>query len=93
MKRYPRPDPRNLYLRDHVEILRHSLRRLTGRDLVNRGATGAEAARLRGAPANSTASSSASTAERVVIDMTTYAALVPAAARETASAPIRGESR
>jgi hypothetical protein len=56
-------------------------------------ASRAEAARLRGAAANSTASSAASTAERVVIDMAAYAALVPAAARETASTPVRGESR
>jgi transposase len=49
----------------------------------------AEAARLRGTPA----SSPVTTAERVVIDMAAYAALVPAAARETASAPVRGESR
>ena len=39
-------------------------------------ASRAEAARLRGAPA-------ASSAQRVVIDLSTYAALVPAAARET----------
>jgi hypothetical protein len=53
----------------------------------------AEAARLRGTTGASAGSSTSSTAERVVIDMAAYAALVPAAARETASAPVRGESR
>jgi transposase len=46
-------------------------------------ASKAEAARLRGTPAGSPSSSAASTAERVVIDMAAYAALVPAAARAT----------
>ena len=50
-------------------------------------ASKAEAARLRGASPASTS------AEKVVIDMAAYAALVPPAARETASAPVRGESR
>jgi transposase len=49
-------------------------------------ASRAEAARLRGTPASSTSSS----AERVVIDMAAYVALVPAAARATANA---GEMR
>jgi hypothetical protein len=48
-------------------------------------ASKAEAARLRGTPAGSTSSSAASTAERVVIDMAAYAALVPAAARATST--------
>jgi transposase len=45
-------------------------------------ASRAEAARLRG---STTAGSAASSAQRVVIDLSTYAALVPAAARETAA--------
>ncbi len=48
-------------------------------------ASKAEAARLRGTPAGSTSSTAASTAERVVIDMAAYAALVPAAARATST--------
>ncbi|MCD2191101.1 Mu transposase domain-containing protein [Actinomycetospora soli] len=62
-------------------------------------ASRAEAARLRGAPATAataSARSSTSSAQRVVVDMATYAALVPAAARATsssASAPVGGEVR
>ncbi|MEJ2865363.1 Mu transposase domain-containing protein [Actinomycetospora flava] len=59
-----------------------------------------EAARLRGAPATTTGSgtnSAASSAERVVVDLSTYAALVPAAARATgpqrASTGVGGEDR
>ncbi len=52
-------------------------------------ASRAEAARLRGAAPASTASS----AERVVIDLATYAALVPVAARATATTPVGGEGR
>ncbi|GAA4895518.1 Mu transposase domain-containing protein [Actinomycetospora straminea] len=48
-------------------------------------ASRAEAARLRGTPGASVGSPAGSTAQRVVIDMAAYAALVPAAARATST--------
>lgn len=45
MSALPRPDPDNLYLIDHISLLRRSLRKLTGRDLLDRDATDGDAAR------------------------------------------------
>lgn len=42
----PEPAAGNGYLADHIDLLRRSLRRWTGRDLVDRGQTPTEAARL-----------------------------------------------
>lgn len=42
----PLPGPDNLYLIDHIALLRRSLRQLTGRDLLDGETTDAEAARL-----------------------------------------------
>lgn len=42
----PEPTAENGYLVDHVDLLRRSLRRWTGRDLVEQGQTPAEAARM-----------------------------------------------
>lgn len=41
----PRPGKDNLYLVDHISLLRRSLRELTGRDLVDRETSDADAAR------------------------------------------------
>ena len=50
----------------------------------------AEATRLRGATSTAGASPPASSGQRVVVDMATYAALVPAAARATATTVTSG---
>jgi hypothetical protein len=42
----PEPAAENRYLADHVDLLRRSLRRWTGRDLVERAQTPTEAARM-----------------------------------------------
>ena len=46
MTALPLPGPDNRYLIDHIAILRRSLRKLTGRDLLDGGATDADGARL-----------------------------------------------
>ena len=45
MSAFPPPGPDNLYLVDHMALLRRSLRKLTGRDLLDGETTDADAAR------------------------------------------------
>lgn len=46
MRTLPRPGPENLFLLDHISLVRRNLRAYTGRDLIETEVTEAEAARL-----------------------------------------------